>query len=1007
MSVDGKQDHRSPPDQSGGAQSPINLIDDVQSGQDSESDAPVSASEWPPSPQGPQLPPDSSMESADGHQTPDLQSRKSSFVPVVSQNHRHDRHSRATGSPDHRPLSESRASSAIPIAATPSKTNAGPLRKDDLDSTVDDFNKDHSTQLRNLSSRPSEVYEQGPHDFALGPDHSAFSESPFDLVNRAEHHKKSFNSYSIPSSPASDLEMVIPIPLDNEATHQIFPSTASQPAEPFTQVKRTPYVNGQIYKYPAPGPNRLQSPPHTNSPRLRANGTPIDEVDHVTQSTPFMIETSSSEALPNKAKEGTVIEDVPTDILHADSDMTGTHQKERHPTQSPGHLPERLVKPSEAEKPLPASVIEEKGNFSLPASIPICNRGYDELETKRKASDLDTLSPNVGKRRKRFKVPEALDNIEDLGQRPDPTEGARRFRQDFLASRMVGVPITPQESATTTSASISHIANANVKLSTIGNSEQQATMNLEKHLSPQKGSHLMDVDLESPTNATKGAEPTVPRPGHNAEDDRSNLTADPSSLPGAQDAAPGAQENDGSEVEINGPNKGTNLLGSIDLDKMEQNFFQTERSLGAITASSMPSPHRIQGVETDKYWPQFVTQGASTSGDTPLQGNDFIGIAQSTPTGSTFLDPLLVLDRTPQQTSQPASRLSKKAVSPDISIEKSGVREIRATVPKPLTKSMPAQEPRTLFEKFKITYSAYPGDQKHFIAICKKIQTLLSNDRMEHQSLWDDFIVRHKVEYPHYVRRCAEDAEDPLRYEDFYRTEVERPLYQEGLVTRKTLLEVLSLGDQEKVASEGHDQRKSDIRGKPARSLFEPGKFSFQDQRPFKPASVIDVSGKEGRAIDHKPSDTRSLLNSTNRTKIVSTKGTRRSLPWVDQKGSIKNSNSLESVKSHSLGLPNLGSDRRQRDDHTARELSRSRGPSPLPPTTTAVESRQGSQAGPWWTDENTPFKAFANAYSSIRHGSGNSYAKEKPPTVPNSDSRMRRKTAEVKRVIDPLNWEL
>lgn len=101
--------------------------------------------------------------------------------------------------------------------------------------------------------------------------------------------------------------------------------------------------------------------------------------------------------------------------------------------------------------------------------------------------------------------------------------------------------------------------------------------------------------------------------------------------------------------------------------------------------------------------------------------------------------------------------------------------------------------PQSIFDKFKAAYPAYPGDMNHFVTVCKKISQLVKANRMEHQSLWDDFIVRHKVEYSQYTRRCAIKTEDALPYEAFYQTEIEGPQYQKRVINRRNLDEALAL----------------------------------------------------------------------------------------------------------------------------------------------------------------------------------------------------------------------
>ena len=113
------------------------------------------------------------------------------------------------------------------------------------------------------------------------------------------------------------------------------------------------------------------------------------------------------------------------------------------------------------------------------------------------------------------------------------------------------------------------------------------------------------------------------------------------------------------------------------------------------------------------------------------------------------------------------------------------------------TKQEPPSVAQSLFDRFKATYPMYPGDSKHFGAICRKISQLVKLNRMEHQSLWDDFIIRHKVDYLQYLRQCAEEAEDAVPYEVFYQTEVEGPQYQERVISRQNLDEALSLFGQQ------------------------------------------------------------------------------------------------------------------------------------------------------------------------------------------------------------------
>ena len=102
--------------------------------------------------------------------------------------------------------------------------------------------------------------------------------------------------------------------------------------------------------------------------------------------------------------------------------------------------------------------------------------------------------------------------------------------------------------------------------------------------------------------------------------------------------------------------------------------------------------------------------------------------------------------------------------------------------------------PSNLFDRFRVAYPEYPGNEGHFAAICKKIGSLVRNNSMEHPSLWDDFAFRHRTEYTHYLIQCTDEAIDPLPYERFYREKISQTKYScsTGLVlTRNSILDFL------------------------------------------------------------------------------------------------------------------------------------------------------------------------------------------------------------------------
>ena len=155
--------------------------------------------------------------------------------------------------------------------------------------------------------------------------------------------------------------------------------------------------------------------------------------------------------------------------------------------------------------------------------------------------------------------------------------------------------------------------------------------------------------------------------------------------------------------------------------------------------------------------------------------------------------------------------------TPEATSSRSGTpwRDVRATELEnnPQLKSKfasPAQEisdrlssevvDRSIFSSFQKAYPTYRGNEKHFGAMCRKIRTLETDHRMEHKSLWDDFIIRHQIEYRAYLQECSEQADDPMSYEKFYHAKIDEPQFSKRIVTPNNLCEAISeslqIGDQ-------------------------------------------------------------------------------------------------------------------------------------------------------------------------------------------------------------------
>lgn len=160
----------------------------------------------------------------------------------------------------------------------------------------------------------------------------------------------------------------------------------------------------------------------------------------------------------------------------------------------------------------------------------------------------------------------------------------------------------------------------------------------------------------------------------------------------------------------------------------------------------------------------------------------------------------------------------------------------------------------TIFDRFKISYPDYSGNMAQFVNICNKIRNLVEIGREEHQTLWDDFIVRYCTEYPRYINQCVNMAEDPVPYEQFYRNEVIEARYNKLVVTRKTLNDALILKNhvlrspgpqQPKITTEDVDIPASLGTKKPPESF----KSSFRVSRQRTPLTVDLTDESEDSSI--------------------------------------------------------------------------------------------------------------------------------------------------------------
>ncbi|KAL8671239.1 MAG: hypothetical protein Q9168_004253 [Polycauliona sp. 1 TL-2023] len=158
-------------------------------------------------------------------------------------------------------------------------------------------------------------------------------------------------------------------------------------------------------------------------------------------------------------------------------------------------------------------------------------------------------------------------------------------------------------------------------------------------------------------------------------------------------------------------------------------------------------------------------------------------------------------------------------------------------LPDPPTVAQDTDMQPAIYLQFRSAYPEYGGSKEDFLGMCKKIEQLFRCDRMEHRSLWDDFVIRYQTDYPQYLERCVKNFEDPKTYERFYHDEVDGPKFQKRVLLPNTLAEALPLGSLSHVVPEWNSVDDVAVRESPgakpspqptlsSRSIPSPGYFS-------------------------------------------------------------------------------------------------------------------------------------------------------------------------------------
>ena len=310
----------------------------------------------------------------------------------------------------------------------------------------------------------------------------------------------------------------------------------------------------------------------------------------------------------------------------------------------------------------------------------------------------------------------------------------------------------------------------------------------------------------------------------------------------------------------------------------------------------------------------------------------------------------------------------------------------------------------SLFDQFKQRYPAYGGDDKHFWKMCRRLEALHNEDKVEHPSLWDDYIVRNQNEYRTYLLQCAEDAMNPLPFDQFYRKEIAEPLFIGRVVIPSTLGRSLRAQEARTVPKESSLQ-----------SMPNSDDFDCSKVQTTRTAFMVEHNQEHGLKA-HQGSSERKSQRSC------------RSLPW--QQGSsttvdltlaeVSDGHRSPSTELPQLHIP-LTRKHKVSDQHIFRLLPDQSGHTMAdsPPSQVAKLQHpvgiETDSSGPelvvvepaaWWRDPHTPFKEFVRADLAIRNGKGNAFAK--PNTIVAEEvNKGRKKAREPRQWMDILSWTL
>ncbi|KAL8794360.1 MAG: hypothetical protein Q9195_003058 [Heterodermia aff. obscurata] len=363
--------------------------------------------------------------------------------------------------------------------------------------------------------------------------------------------------------------------------------------------------------------------------------------------------------------------------------------------------------------------------------------------------------------------------------------------------------------------------------------------------------------------------------------------------------------------------------------------------------------------------------------------------------------------------------------------------------------------PDSVFDRFLMTYPDYPGNSVQFAAICSRICSLFQEDRMEHPSLWDDFIVRHRTDYPKYMSQCADEAVDPMPFERYYRSKILQAKYVSPngpVVTPINIHEFQPYEPKPKTSTASESSiRKLHKNDASTTSESSIGKIPKHNTSTTSESRIVEITPSatsnrketERRSIEViELSDQEEVSRPVKKAKSIGSpksKQVRRSLPWkssdqvpnggppgiknavstptarvAEQQSSATTTRFKNARSQNIIPISSSAGKASARIEKTSNPSSQSRprngaasatAPKTIHPTPKILNSTakpvQRSDEINMAKDPHSPYNTWARNYQSITAGKGNSYAQGNASQPKPKDKKSKAKP------IDPFMFEL